>query len=156
MGKVWKTSVTELLTIFRGAVIAIIPWIEKAKIPWTDEDAYDDFDNIVESLYNNIVLATLENGVLTEYSTARYGFHYTDYSKMDFIIIKSTEHPDKRLAFVCFNSLGSPLNRVHAAILNKENVVTGFLTIDLDNLEFGFVRNAADYEEAITELNVTL
>jgi hypothetical protein len=30
----WKTSVNELLSIFRHALLAVIPWIEKAQIRW--------------------------------------------------------------------------------------------------------------------------
>lgn len=42
----WKTSESELLTIFSGALLAIIPWLEKAKIKWKEGEAYNDWDNI--------------------------------------------------------------------------------------------------------------
>jgi hypothetical protein len=39
----WKTSVTELLAIFRGALLAIIPWLDRANIKWKEGgEAYDD------------------------------------------------------------------------------------------------------------------
>ena len=39
MNNNWKTSVNELLEIFRSALIAIIPWLEKARIKWKEGQA---------------------------------------------------------------------------------------------------------------------
>ena len=56
----WETSVKELLYIFRGALIAIIPWVEKAKIKWKEEEEiYDEWGNITVALYENIVCSSL-------------------------------------------------------------------------------------------------
>lgn len=55
MSEKWNTSVTELIMVFRGALISIIPWLERAKIYWKNGESYDDWDNIVNALYENIV-----------------------------------------------------------------------------------------------------
>ena len=81
----WNTSVTELIRIFRGALLSIIPWLEKAKIKWNEGEAYDDWDNIVESLYLNLVCSTLNGEVSVENNIAKYNFTYSDYSTINFI-----------------------------------------------------------------------
>jgi len=85
----WTVSVTELLIIFRGALLAIIPWIEKAKIKWKEHEAYDDWDNIAESLYKNIVCSSLTGEVASQYTIAKYNFDYDDYSSVDFIGVRN-------------------------------------------------------------------
>src|SRR5690606_20593651 len=91
MNNNWKTSVTELLVISRGALLAIIPWLEKAKIKWKEDEAYDDWDNIAESLYANIVCSSLIGEVATEYQITKYNFNYDNYSSVNFIEVRNKD-----------------------------------------------------------------
>ena len=46
-------SVVELLSAFRGALIALVPIMDQVGIKWRDEDAYDDWDDIAATLYTH-------------------------------------------------------------------------------------------------------
>lgn len=154
MNNNWKTTVNELLLIFRGALMAVIPWLEKAKIKWKEGEAYDDWDNIAASLYQNIVCSSLTGEVSSDYSIAKYNFHYEDYLLIDFIQVRSKSYSDKNFAFVSFQSNSSPLDTVKVAELNKSDKVDGYTNLKLDGLEFVFVKNFEGKKEIIKELDV--
>jgi hypothetical protein len=156
MSKNWRTSVTELLGIFRGALLAIIPWIEKAKIKWKEGEAYDDWDNIAESIYQNIVCSSLKGDVTSRYPIAKYNFHYENYSAIDFIQVKSECYSHKILAFVAFQSHSSPLDTLKVAEINTSDIVLGYLYLKHDELEFVFVKNTGGKKEIIDKIEVML
>ena len=156
MSNNWKTSVTELLAIFRGALLAIIPWLEKAKIKWKEGEAYDDWDNIAESLYKNIVCSSLTGEVASEYEIAKYNFNYDDYVSINFIEVKSKDNSEKKFAFVAFQSNSSPMDSVKVAELDKTEKVIGYTNLKFDSLDFVFVKNFNGKQEVIDSIEVVL
>lgn len=156
MSNSWNTSVTELLGIFRGALLAIIPWIEKAKIKWKEGEAYDDWDDIADCLYRNIVCSSLTGEIASDYPIAKYNFQYEDYSSVDFIQIKSERHSDKYLAFVAFQSIFAPLDNIKVAELDKSDKVVKHLDLKQEDLQFVFVKNNKDKKEVIDKIDVML
>lgn len=156
MSNNWKSSVTELLAIFKGALLAIIPWLEKAKIKWKEGEAYDDWDNISESLYENIVCSSLIGEIASEYTIAKYNFNYNDYSSIDFIEVMDKDNSEKIFAFVAFQSSFTPLDHIKVAELDKTNKVVGYTYLKPDGLEFVFVKNINGKREVIDEVNVRL
>ena len=160
MGKIamhdtWEISVTELMTIFKEAIISIIPWLEKAKIPWKEGEIYDDGEDIYRSLYENIVIGSILREILPINRIAKYGFHYENYSEMDYILVISSEHSNNRLAFVLFETLSTPLDNVKVAILDDSDIVIGFLILKQEGLKYAFVKNNNGTDkEIISEVNV--
>lgn len=152
----FKTSVTELLAIFRGALLAIIPWIEKAKIKWKEGEAYDDWDNIAASLYKNIVCSSLTGEVALEYGIANYNFNYDDYASINLIEVKSKDNSEKKFAFVAFQSNSSPLDGVKVAELDKTDKVIGYANLKFDDLDFVFVKNINGKKEVIDSIEIAL
>jgi hypothetical protein len=152
----WNTSVTELLLIFRGALLAIIPWLEKAKIKWKEGEAYDDWDNIVESLYKNIVCSSLTGEVASEYRIAKYNFNYGDYSSINYIELRSKDELEKRFAFIAFQCYSSSLDNIKVAELNKTDKVVGYTNLKLESLEFIFVKNIDGKKQLIDSIEVAL
>jgi hypothetical protein len=55
----WMTTVNEAVLIFREALLAVIPACEKGHIPWRDDESYDDWDLISDSLYRAFVVSAL-------------------------------------------------------------------------------------------------
>lgn len=162
---IWKTSVNELLHIFEGALLAVIPWLEKAKINWKEGEAYDDWDNIVEAIYGNIVYASLEcsplyisskGEVMCEYSIAKYNFHYEDYSSMDFIGVKCMNNPEKQYAFVAFQSNVTPFDSVKVAELDNKEKLLGYVSFKNENLEFSYIKRSDGIRKIIREIEVLL
>jgi hypothetical protein len=156
MSNNWKTSVTELLVILRGALMAIIPWLEKAKIKWTDEEAYDDWDNIAESLYQNIVCSSLTGEIASEYQIAKYNLNYEDYSSINFIGVRHKDNSEKKFAFVAFQSNLSPMDSVKVAGLDKLDKVIDYTKLKLDSLDFVFVKNLNGKKEVIDSIEIAL
>ncbi|MBK7376831.1 MAG: hypothetical protein IPJ02_15160 [Chitinophagaceae bacterium] len=152
----WNTSVGEILSVFRGALLSIIPWLEKARIKWIENEAYDDWDNIVKALYENIVCSSLIGKVLPEYSIAKYEFHYDDYSKLDYIKVESKDHSDKNLAFVSFQNKSLPLENVNVAILDEIDRVIGYASLKYSDLEFVFIRKKEGKKEIVNIIEISL
>ena len=149
-----KISVNQLLEIFRGAIISIIPWLEKAKIEWQSGKSYDDWDNIAIALYQNIICNSLTGEVLSQYSIAKYDFHYSDYSQLDYILVHSNEHMNKKLAFVSFLSISTPLDFVEVAILDDFEKVLEYINLSNNNLEFIFIKLTNGIKKKIIEVNI--
>ena len=156
MSNIWKASVIELIIIFRGALLAIIPWIEKAKIKWKEGESYDDWDNIAESIYKNIVCSSLVGEVSSDYSIARYNFTYDDYESLDYIKVKNYKYAGKEFAFVGFRSNSAPLDSVKVAELNETNKVVGYTNLKLDGLEFVFIRNINGKKDVVDSIEIEL
>jgi len=150
----WKTSVSELLSIFRGASLSIIPWVEKAKIKWHDNEAYDDWDNIILGLYQNIVCSSLEGEVKLDYAIAKYGFEYVNYSELDYIIVKSDMHRDKLLVFVSFNSLEKPFDSVKVAVLGEGEKVMKHFILNMTDLKFAYAKRIGNEKVVVEQISV--
>lgn len=156
MSNNWKTTVTDLLVIFQGALISIIPWLEKAKIKWKDEEAYDDWDNIAESLFKNIVCSSLTGEILPEYSIAKYNFKNDNYSTINFIEVKNNDNSENKFVFIAFQSNSYPLDSIKVAVLDKADKVVGYDSLKFENLEFVFVKNRNGKKEVVDNIKVEL
>jgi hypothetical protein len=112
------------MSIFRDALIGVVPAVERAHIAWKDAEAYDDWELIEEALYRVIVVESLvwsladpsttetlahdtregvyRSGVIT---LPRYGFWYPDYSSMSYIGVQADS--SAQLPAAIFQSLGT-------------------------------------------------
>lgn len=156
MKNIWNTSTNHLIDIFKGAIIALIPWLENAKINWKDGDAYDDWDNIVNVLFENIVCSSIIGEVSENHSIAKYNYFYDDYANVDFIIIKSDYYKNEKLAFISFQSVSNPFDSIKIAILNSSYKVVKSTTIRNKNINFKFCRNRNGKRELIDNFDVIL
>lgn len=151
-----KISVNQLLKIFRGSLISIIPFIEKIEIKWRKGESYDDWDNIAIALYQNIVCSSLIGEVTSDYSIAKYEFRYTDYSEIDYLSVRCNEHSAKNLAFISFQSVSSPLDFVEVAVLDNFEKVVDYLNLNQEGLEFAFIKLTNGKKEIINEVIVII
>ncbi|MGC9341261.1 MAG: hypothetical protein ACP5E3_01025 [Bacteroidales bacterium] len=154
MKNVWKTSVTELIEIFRGALMAIIPWLEKANIAWKDGESYDDWDNIASSLFENIVCATLTGDVVNIRMIPRYDYEYESYQARDYIVVKSKKYNDKNFAFVSLKNESYKLDKVKVAELDENLNSIRFIEIPFENVKFGFVIQGKNDSNIIYEVEI--
>jgi hypothetical protein len=109
----WDTSVNELLWVFRDSLIALIPAMDRAHIPWRDAQAYDDWDAIAETLFRNIVVRTLQysHSAADPAAFCRYGFTYPSYSGKLFIqVCESPSAQDVPNVFLSFSTHQSPFD----------------------------------------------
>lgn len=120
----WETTVTDLVLILQGAFRAIVPSLERARIPWREGEAYDDWDAIAEVLFEQVVLrsvrSALPQGDVKSLRFPRYGMLYPDYSEFSFIArrIESGQGPVD-----VFHSLATdakPFDRVRFVRLERD------------------------------------
>lgn len=52
-------KVTTVLLNFRGALLALVPMVERVGIPWKRPDAYDEWDAIASALFEKLVVEVL-------------------------------------------------------------------------------------------------
>lgn len=61
MEDVWKTTGQELIRIFRMALIQLIPAMDESRIKWKGNNSYDDWEEIKQVLFRNIVTNSILN-----------------------------------------------------------------------------------------------
>lgn len=150
-----SVSVSELLEVFRNASVALVPWVERVGIRWRDGESYDDWDDITETLYNNIVCATIYGEVAIDYDMARYDRRCDDYSKINHILVFPKDAKEVEMAFIGFGSTIRPMDTVKVAVLSREGRSVAEQTIQYDNLEFLFIRfHSNGSRETIMEVNI--
>ena len=104
MSTSWSTTLTDLLGIHRQALAVLVPIADKARVPWRDGEAYDEWDAIAECLYHNIVVraisCAIEGG--PDIELPKYDMVYPSY-KGAFIQVEGGGVPDGVIAvFVGF------------------------------------------------------
>lgn len=91
--KLLKTNVANLIHIFRNSLVALIPYLEQAHIPWREPDSYDEWDEIAQVLYKNIVIQSikwsLSDHQVESLLVPDYGMSYENYSMMSFVEVIS-------------------------------------------------------------------
>ena len=156
MDKYLEMSINELISIFRGSLIALIPWLDKAKIKWEDGVAYDDWDNIVESLYQNIVCASLVGEVLAEYNIAKYNYYYKDFTSIEFIEVKTSVESREQYVFIGFQSISTYFDSVKVAIINDNYELIRYSNIDYKDTSFSYVKRLGSKKFTINSLKIRL
>lgn len=113
--EIWEVSVSDLIAIFREALLALVPQMEKARIPWREGEAYDDWDDIATSLYTSIVARSVQNSLqarpgvdLPPYDLLEESYADSAYIE---VIIKATQ---TRFAFVALTTGRDPFDTVRA------------------------------------------
>jgi hypothetical protein len=73
----WRVRIGTLVEIFQGALIALVPTFDQARINWRGPNTYDDYERIAEGLFDSIVRDALTNAQLVAkaYPPGRYSVH---------------------------------------------------------------------------------
>jgi hypothetical protein len=114
MTKVARVTVAELLNVFRGALVALVPFADRAHIPWRDADAYDDWDAIAEALYRAFV-ETPVNGTdegSRAFPLPRYNHLHSSYADRSRLWVLDAS--GNRYLFFGFSSKDEPFDVVRA------------------------------------------
>ncbi len=145
-GERWTTSVHHLMLNFRDALVALIPYMERGRIPWRDEEAYDDWDEIAQSLYKNMVLRSIlfSTEHQDDLATPEYGTVYPSYDGKSFIeVVETTPQLDGYKVFVGFSTQEHPFDQVrYQPVSGSDLRATGApVCIPLGETKFTFVAN---------------
>ncbi len=115
---VWRTTVTDVVGVFRDALIALLPSLERARIPWRDGAASDDFDRLAQAAYDTYVLSAFRFGLTTDEEAVHvppWGLHVTTYAESDWIEVVSNDVAERPLALVGFKTRDTPVRHGHRA-----------------------------------------
>ncbi len=120
-------DVSANLKNFHDALTALVPVFESAKIEWKDEDQFDDFEGIAESLYKWFVIYKAENIVSQlqhiNFSVPNYGFFYKNYSKMSYIEVNTAKNMNSDLVFLFFKTKKKPFDTMYCNKINRAGIV---------------------------------
>jgi hypothetical protein len=142
--EVWNPRITEIINDYRNALLALIPVFENANIPWNDEDKYDRFEEIAQSLFNGIVIFNLEellsNNDDIDSSFAKFGYYYKDYSKLSFIEVVTEDNDDAHfLVLVYLNSKNNSFDTVYCNKINTYGkVIEEGIELNFSDVKFRF------------------
>ena len=114
--KVARLSDSEIISAFRDALIAVYPILQRLDAMSDDTQPYDPFDEIAESLWNVLVLQSLQwkHGLESAPQLPPYGFHDVAAGTDGFIEVRAPQMaPFRFIQFLGNRELGSePFNCV--------------------------------------------
>ncbi len=160
---VWETNVSELLTIFRDALRALIPYLEAARIRWRDDEAYEDWDDIAETLFERFVLMSIRWGLPNPQPDLKlpgYGFVYDDYSDRALIEVRDRDAPQEvPLVFFRLATRTTPLDTAKCFRADGDGHVFTSERVDVAfDRAFFYVKlqEKTDLEQPLSDLRVQL
>lgn len=158
----WTTSVHNLVMTFRDALAALTPFMDRAKIGWRDEEAYDDWDEIAESLYKNIVLRSIlfSSACQDCLATPKYGMAYPAYGDKSFIEVIRRNSPETECqVFIGFSSFDNPFDQVRYQALSRPecHAIGEIICMPLGEAQFIFsVKKKGGIRETVSNFVVEI
>ena len=106
--------VSEIVENYRSALIAVLPSVEYAGIPWRRPDSYDEWDAIASVLYESLVVAPLRWGLEEQeqhcFEMPKYDLLLESYAGLSWIEVLGPT-PDKHM-FHAFGTAREPFDIV--------------------------------------------
>lgn len=120
-----KIHVTELLDVLRSGLAALVPVVERLAIPWVDGDAYDDWDNIAATLYDQLVVNTSQNAIEVDetFNFAKYDMVYPGYKGLAHFEVLSKQTNEMLGVFVGFAGIDRDFMRAKYVVRGANDVV---------------------------------
>lgn len=155
------TSVQELVLAFRKALVVLTPLMDQVGIAWRDADAYDDWDEICQVLYKNIVMRSIEFSTTlgNELEAPEYGMVYPSYGELSFVeLLGRTFDPGRCQVFVGFSSRAQPFDSVRYQTICRPDfsAVGEPKIIPIDEVSFRFVLNEQGRRRHLSVLTVQI
>jgi hypothetical protein len=117
--------VTELLDVLRSGLAALVPVVERLAIPWADGDAYDDWDNIASTLYDQLVVNTSQNAIEVDETVtfAKYDMVYPAYQGLAHFEVVSKQTNEMLGVFVGFAGIDRNFTSAKYVVRGAKDVV---------------------------------
>jgi hypothetical protein len=99
---------TELVGLFREALIALLPVMEKSRIKWREGQSYDPWEEIERTPYHSIIGSCVDNAMSIQpiVRLASYGLERQAYADRSFLVASDNEH----IAFLKFGTSSEPFD----------------------------------------------
>jgi hypothetical protein len=147
-----RATVTDLVLNFGDACRALLPSLDRARVPWADANQYDNWDRIAEALFESLVaepcMSQANDIGLGALQLTKYGFDIAP-SANAFIRVVAPLADDYR--FIDLVSHDEPFGHVRA--LGK----FGEIIAPLAQCEFSFVvTDPTGKQHRLTEISLRL
>lgn len=126
-----EIPLVEVFEVLRSALAALVPVVERLGIPWADGDAYDDWDHIASTLYDQLVVNTCRHaGVFNENQEfAKYDLVYPSYETLAHFEVLSKQTSEVLGVFVGFAGLDRDFTNVKYAVRDSEGAIDSTMTL---------------------------
>lgn len=143
----FRISVNDCIGIFRDAVIALIPFAERARLTWEDVNPHDDWERIAEMLFNVFVARPImldASAVRGQMPLPPYDYDVDSYSQYSWIEVY-LPNESQGFPLIRLLSQGSPFDAVQLARIDPDSLGTrSRVTVPWDGAEFFFRRRLYD------------
>ncbi len=101
-------TVTELVVNFRTGLLGLLPAVERVEMPWRPSDAYDEWDDLAQAVYEALVVWplrwTLPEDQHRLFRMPRYNLLLATYAGLSLIEVVT---PNSSGAIQVFHALGT-------------------------------------------------
>ena len=139
--EILKISIDDLLSAFRDSLVSLIPSMERVKIKWRDIDAYDDWDDICDTLYKSIICNSTDSLLENSFGLRKYGIRYNNYINNSFL--GACYGKQNYIAFIEYKTILNPFDSMDVAVLDKNLECLSFKTIKNNEISIGLYINYA-------------
>lgn len=152
-GTIWTVTVSQLLSDFRDALVALVPIAERTRIAWRKPQAYDDWEEIEAALFYSIVASPFENNAegVRWSPLAAYDFAVETYASNSFVSLAGTP---RHAALLCLDTQDRPFDTCVTAVLDHEGRVTGEARVPFEAAQFAFAARRDGSISLLSEINV--
>lgn len=152
--------ITDLLLNFRDTLLAVAPKAERVGIPWKRPDAYDDWDAIATTLYDNLVINvirySLPESSQDKFELPSYDLLLNSYENMSTIEVSHPQLSDERHVFHAFGTKASPFDVIEVRALTEDGSPLGedLKMCSLERAQFILHLIHNSFSDSITEIKI--
>lgn len=146
-------TVSQLLSDFRNALVALVSIAERTRIAWRKPQAYDDWEEIEAALFRSIAASPFENNAegVRWFPLVPYDFVVETYASNSFVSLADTPY---HAALLCLDTQDRPFDTCVAAVLDHEGRVAGEVCVPFDAAWFAFAARRDGSISLLNEINV--
>jgi hypothetical protein len=146
---VLRAGIGELVSTFRDALLAVVPFADRVELGHEDEEMHHDWEKLASCMFDVFVRSpiSVDRGRdLTDHPLARYDIDRDDYVEASWLGVR----PDA--AFVRFWSVAAPFDAVEVAVLDGDLRVVERTSLPWGGLSFTYHRRGPTRSETIEEI----
>ena len=135
-------NVTGIISNFREALVSLVPAFDAVKIPWRQDEAYDEWGSVASALYDSLVSEVirweLPESLHNEFSLPPYDIIVPDLKTCSWIVVLPHYIRGVRV-FHSFSSSEGPFDLVRFRLVSENGtpISSQLETMSLSTAEFG-------------------
>ena len=155
-----KYKINHMMLNFRDALISLVPVFDAIDVDWKhEEDQYEEFDEISETLFRNLVVRDLARAFESEnlLQSLQYGFQPTNHNTDSYIGIRPKGDGLSIGRFLSFTTTNSPFDKITYIPTSNSDLKNACQVVPVEDFDFLFChRNRQNQVQEIFEISVEL